>query len=113
MAIQRYIALIIPEFQTNTMLRRGLIRLASLPQYTHGQNIRFSSSLKDRKIGVIGLGMVGKALIKNLTKAGYSVTTILDINTDMYKLFPELQPAESPQQLAQVIISSTTQEHKP
>ena len=84
------------------MLRRGLIRLASLPQYTHGQNIRFSSSLKDRKIGVIGLGMVGKALIKNLTKAGYSVTTILDINTDMYKLFPELQPAESPQQLAQV-----------
>ena len=36
------------------------------------QNLRFASNvaLKDRRIGVIGLGNVGEALVKNLKNTG-------------------------------------------
>lgn len=49
------------------------------------------------------MGMVGNALIKNLNKSGYTVTTVLDVNKDTYKEFTQCSVAESPKQLAQSV----------
>ena len=43
-----------------------------------------ADSLKSKKVGIIGLGNVGNALIKNLERTGYTVTSILDIDKERY-----------------------------
>jgi len=61
-------------------------------------------SLKDKKIGVIGLGMVGNALVKNLKREGYNVTSILDTDTAKYSEFTSFStPAASPLELARAV----------
>jgi len=82
------------------MLRRTLLSGSRLPPL---QWVRFASTLRDQKIGVIGLGMVGNCLIKNLTLAGYNVTEMLDVDTEKYKEFPQCKIAESPKQMAQSV----------
>jgi len=63
-----------------------------------------ASSLKAKKIGVIGLGMVGNALVKNLKREGYTVTSMLDTDTDRYSEFTSFcNPAKSPKDLAQAV----------
>lgn len=42
-------------------------------------------SLKDKKIGFIGLGIMGKPMVKNLLKAGYDVT-VSDLHEDNVKV---------------------------
>ena len=42
-------------------------------------------SLKDKKIGFIGLGIMGKPMVKNLLKAGYDVT-VSDLHEDNVKI---------------------------
>jgi 3-hydroxyisobutyrate dehydrogenase len=63
-----------------------------------------SATLKERKIGVIGLGMVGNALVKNLKREGYSVTSVLDSDASKYAEFTSFStPASSPMELAQAV----------
>jgi len=52
---------------------------------------------------VIGLGMVGNALVKNLTREGYKVTSILDTDSTKYSDFSSISQATSPQALAQAV----------
>jgi len=63
-----------------------------------------AAALKEKKIGVIGLGMVGNALVKNLKREGYNVTSILDTDTSKYSEFTSFSsPAENPKQLAEAV----------
>ena len=48
-----------------------------------------ADSLKSKKVGIIGLGNVGNALIKNLERTGYTVTSILDIDKERYVEFED------------------------
>ena len=59
-----------------------------------------SCLLKSKKVGVIGLGQVGNALVKNLSKAGYDISAILDVDKSKYQEFEGLHPiASSPKAL--------------
>jgi len=63
-----------------------------------------AAALKEKKIGVIGLGMVGNALVKNLKREGYNVTSILDTDTAKYSEFTSFSsPADNPKQLAEAV----------
>jgi len=76
-----------------TRLQCHLLRMAS-----------DSAALKEKKIGVIGLGMVGNALVKNLKREGYNVTSILDTDTSKYSEFTAFSsPADNPKQLAEAV----------
>lgn len=65
------------------------------------QNLRFASNvaLKDRRIGVIGLGNVGEALVKNLKNTGYNVTSVLDVDKTKCEKFSTLKTASSTAEL--------------
>jgi len=78
-------------------LRRGraLVNLIQLG------NRRFVSTLglKERKIGVIGLGNVGDALVRNLQRTGYNVTSVLDVNTSLCSKFSNCKTSRSPAEM--------------
>jgi len=61
-----------------------------------------STDLKDKKVGVIGLGMVGNALVNNLQRTGYQVTSILDVNLDKCSPF-DCKVAKTPFELTQEV----------
>jgi len=70
-------------------------------------NLRHSSTastgnLKEKKIGVIGLGRVGNALVKNLQRKGYQVTTILDVDKSKYADFT-CNISENPRELVESV----------
>ena len=64
---------------------------------------RFVSTLglKERKIGVIGLGNVGDALVKNLRRTGYNVTSVLDVKTSLCSQFPDCKASKSPAEMVE------------
>ena len=64
-----------------------------------------SASLKTKKLGIIGLGNVGNALIKNLERTGYTVTSILDINKETYSDFEDraFSTPDNPKSLAEEV----------
>jgi len=68
-----------------------LVRLAS------------TGSLKDKTIGVIGMGHVGTAVTQNLLKSDYKVTTILDLDKDKCSNYPTCKVATSARQVAEEV----------
>ena len=64
-----------------------------------------SASLKTKKIGIIGLGNVGNALVKNLERTGYNVTSILDVDKERYTDFSDrdFSTPDSPRSLAEEV----------
>ena len=42
-----------------------------------------SSSAKEKKIGVVGMGHVGTAVTNNLVRHGYNVANIMDIKPEL------------------------------
>ena len=64
-----------------------------------------SASLKTKKVGVIGLGNVGNALIKNLERTGYTVSSILDVDKERYVEFEEraFSQPDNPKALAEEV----------
>ena len=42
-----------------------------------------SSSAKEKKIGVVGMGHVGTAVTNNLVRQGYNVANIMDIKPEL------------------------------
>jgi len=80
--------------------RRAPIRLWQ----TGTRHVSGVTNLKERKIGVIGLGMVGNALVKNLQREGYKVTSVLDVDPTKYTEFTSFTtPAENPKELAEAV----------
>lgn len=67
------------------------------------QSHRFLSSLplKERRIGVIGLGNVGDALVRNLQKTGYNVTTVLDVDKTKCTQFSPIKTSSSPAEVVE------------
>jgi len=64
------------------MLRLGQRRIFKTV-FIGQQNVRLLSTeanIKSKKIGVIGLGMVGNAVVKNLQRCGYNITAVLDVD---------------------------------
>lgn len=59
-------------------------------------------SLGDKTIGVIGMGHVGTAVTKNLLKANYKVTSVLDIDQARCKNYP-CKVAKSPRELVEEV----------
>jgi len=59
-----------------------------------------STDIKQKKIGIIGMGQVGNALTTNLLKHGYNVTTVLDTNVKLCELFPQCAITKSPKEVA-------------
>jgi len=80
--------------------RRAPIRLWQMGT----RHVSGVTNLKERKIGVIGLGMVGNALVKNLQREGYKVTSVLDVDPTKYTEFTSFTtPAENPKELAEAV----------
>jgi len=71
-----------------------------------------SSHLKDKTIGVIGLGQAGSAVANNLLKHNYKLTTVLDINKDKCSNYP-CKVAETPRQVAEECDITVTALPKP
>jgi len=72
------------------------------------KQIRFLSSssqdLKAKKIGVIGLGNVGNAVVKNLQRAGYNIAAVLDVDKARCTEFKDIASLpDSPKCLAQQV----------
>ena len=42
-----------------------------------------SSSAKEKKIGIVGMGHVGTAVTNNLVRQGYNVANIMDIKPEL------------------------------
>jgi len=86
-----------------TILSRMLARKV-LGIFPASLGYRYASTvnLKEKSVGVIGLGMVGNALVKNLQRTGYNVTTVLDVDPAKYKDFT-CGTAKTPLEVAQAV----------
>merc|ERR1719266_2063265 len=62
-----------------------------------------TASLKDKTIGVIGMGHVGTAVTQNLLKSDYKVTTILDVDKDKCSNYPTCKVASTARQVAEEV----------
>merc|ERR1712179_776723 len=82
------------------MLARRILRIWT--PGGHGYRFASTTALKEKRAGVIGLGMVGNALVKNLQRTGYNVTTILDVDPEKYKDFSCLT-AKTPLEVANAV----------
>merc|ERR1711997_1214799 len=96
-----------PQFtQFAKMLGRQLLKIK-----TCSSNVGryLSSSAKEKKIGVVGMGHVGTAVTNNLVRQGFNVANIMDIKPELCRGFPEnIQVLKTPREVAEesdVIIS--------
>lgn len=67
------------------------------------------SHLLDKSIGVVGVGMVGNAVIQNLRKKNFKVGPIYDIDKSKCDKFPDCDIVNSPREVAEcsdIIISA-------
>merc|ERR1711997_1348431 len=96
-----------PQFtQFAKMLGRQLLKIKTCSSIV-GRYL--SSSAKEKKIGVVGMGHVGTAVANNLIRNGYNVANIMDIKSELCRGFPEnIQVLKTPREVAEesdVIIS--------
>ena len=67
---------------------KSLTRNVNRPAYAIRTLIQDSVSVKEKKIGIIGMGNVGTAVAKNLLKHNYKLTSITDIETKKCEGYP-------------------------
>jgi 3-hydroxyisobutyrate dehydrogenase-like beta-hydroxyacid dehydrogenase len=65
----------------------------------------------DVKVGIVGMGHVGKAVANNLMRKGYTVTAINDIKVDNCKGYPDSfaikRSAREVAEVADIVVSGS------
>ena len=76
---------------------------------THTRHYSIENCISNKRIGIVGVGMVGNAVINNLQKQNFKVTSIYDIERSKCEEFTDCHIEDSPRAVAEqsdVIISA-------